>query len=155
MEVRLCPQFYMHYVLGGDGENGPLAHDFWNNHSTAKLDDSDPVVSNSFLQSLFFLLISCLFCRSTLFSPGFSLTLVPVWGSWRWSQPELPTGRSGWMCQLGHMVWSRWNKKKRAKADTSTELAAQITQQLFSNLVIAGKVTAESRWCFDFKAQSL
>lgn len=35
-------------------------------------------------------------------------------------------------------------KKKRAKAATSTELTAQITQQLFSNLVIAGKVTAES-----------
>lgn len=35
-------------------------------------------------------------------------------------------------------------KIKRAKVATSTELIAQNTQQLLSNLVIAGKVTAES-----------
>lgn len=44
-------------------------HDFWNNHSTAKLDDADPVVSKSLPEPF-------LLCRSILFYPGFSLTLV-------------------------------------------------------------------------------
>lgn len=134
-------------LLGSDGENGPLSI----RHIISEITTA---LQNRMMMTLWWATVSSRACfahqlpllqthlvlPSFLIKPGPSLGLFADRASLSFPQ-EGQGGCVSWGTCFGASGIKR-KKKKRAKAVTSTELTAQITQQLFSNLVIAGEVNS-------------